>query len=56
MTEENFVTFIEIFDVSEVDFGEEGGEVDVVFFSDFGEGDEEGRGFVALDASLSFFY
>ena len=55
VAEEDFVAFIEVFDVSEVDFGEEGGEVDLVFFVDFGEGDEEGGGFVVLDTGLGFF-
>lgn len=55
MAEEDFVAFIEIFDIGEVDFGEEGREIDMIFFGDFGEGDEDGGGFMSLDTMLSFF-
>lgn len=52
MAQEDFIALVEVFDVGEVDFGEEGSKVDLLFFGNFREGDEEGGGLVGLNASF----
>lgn len=54
VTEENFVAFIKVFDVGKVDFWEKDRVVDLFFFADFGEGDEERGGLVILNAGFGF--